>query len=50
MATSERSVLEPVLGRWHSQNLAGVALPVNADIQLKSTSRSSTRSTTMPAH
>jgi xanthine dehydrogenase YagR molybdenum-binding subunit len=32
MATSERSVLEPVLGRWHSQNLAGVALPVNADI------------------
>jgi xanthine dehydrogenase YagR molybdenum-binding subunit len=32
MATSERSVLEPQLGRWHSQNLAGVALPVNADI------------------
>jgi xanthine dehydrogenase YagR molybdenum-binding subunit len=32
MATSERSVLEPHLGRWHSQNLAGVALPVNADI------------------
>jgi xanthine dehydrogenase YagR molybdenum-binding subunit len=32
MATSERSVLEPELGRWHSQNLAGVALPVNADI------------------
>lgn len=32
VATSERSVLEPQLGRWHSQNLAGVALPVNADI------------------
>ncbi len=32
MATSEASVLEPQLGRWHSQNLAGVALPVNADI------------------
>jgi xanthine dehydrogenase YagR molybdenum-binding subunit len=32
MATTERSVLEPQLGRWHSQNLAGVALPVNADI------------------
>jgi hypothetical protein len=30
MATSERSVLEPRLGPWHSQNLAGVALPVNA--------------------
>jgi xanthine dehydrogenase YagR molybdenum-binding subunit len=25
-------MLEPVLGRWHPQNLAGVALPVNADI------------------
>jgi xanthine dehydrogenase YagR molybdenum-binding subunit len=32
MATTERSLLEPQLGRWHSQNLAGVALPVNADI------------------
>lgn len=32
MATSERSMLETVLGRWHSQNLAGVPLPVNADI------------------
>lgn len=32
MATSEASLLEPQLGRWHSQNLAGVALPVNADI------------------
>ena len=32
MASGERSVLEPVLGRWNSQNLAGVALPVNADI------------------
>ena len=32
MATSERSMLERVLGRWHSQNLAGVPLPVNADI------------------
>jgi xanthine dehydrogenase YagR molybdenum-binding subunit len=32
MATTEKSVLDPQLGRWHSQNLAGVALPVNADI------------------
>jgi xanthine dehydrogenase YagR molybdenum-binding subunit len=32
MATGEASVLEPRLGRWHDQNLAGVALPVNADI------------------
>ena len=32
MATSEASLLEPQLGRWHAQNLAGVALPVNADI------------------
>ena len=32
MATTEKSVLEPELSRWHSQNLAGVALPVNADI------------------
>src|SRR5207248_9846559 len=32
MATSKRSMLETVLGRWHSQNLAGVLLPVNADI------------------
>ena len=32
MATSEASLVEPRLGRWHSQNLAGVAFPVNADI------------------
>ncbi|MDT7587783.1 MAG: xanthine dehydrogenase YagR molybdenum-binding subunit [Pseudonocardiales bacterium] len=32
MATLEASHFEPTLGRWHSPNLAGVALPVNADI------------------
>jgi xanthine dehydrogenase YagR molybdenum-binding subunit len=32
MAALEASEFEPDLGRWHSQNLAGVALPVNADI------------------
>jgi xanthine dehydrogenase YagR molybdenum-binding subunit len=32
MASSEASVLEPQLGRWQHQNLAGIALPVNADI------------------
>lgn len=32
MAALEASTFEPALGRWHSQNLAGVALPVNADI------------------
>jgi xanthine dehydrogenase YagR molybdenum-binding subunit len=32
MAALEASEFEPALGRWHSQNLAGVALPVNADI------------------
>jgi xanthine dehydrogenase YagR molybdenum-binding subunit len=32
MATLEASHFEPELGRWHSQNLSGVALPVNADI------------------
>ncbi|MEV4630376.1 xanthine dehydrogenase family protein molybdopterin-binding subunit [Micromonospora sp. NPDC049523] len=31
-ATMEASHFEPELGRWHSQNLSGVALPVNADI------------------
>jgi xanthine dehydrogenase YagR molybdenum-binding subunit len=28
----EASVHEPALGRWLSKNLAGVAIPVNADI------------------
>jgi xanthine dehydrogenase YagR molybdenum-binding subunit len=32
MAAMEASVHEPALGRWLSKNLAGVAIPVNADI------------------
>jgi xanthine dehydrogenase YagR molybdenum-binding subunit len=32
MATMEQSQHEPVLGRFLSKNLAGVAIPVNADI------------------
>ncbi len=32
MATMEASQYEPTLGRWLSKNLAGVAIPVNADI------------------
>jgi xanthine dehydrogenase YagR molybdenum-binding subunit len=32
MAAMEASAHEPKLGRWLSKNLAGVALPVNADI------------------
>jgi xanthine dehydrogenase YagR molybdenum-binding subunit len=32
MAAMEASHLEPTLGRWLSKNLAGVAIPVNADI------------------
>ncbi len=32
MATMEASHYEPTLGRWLSKNLAGVAIPVNADI------------------
>ena len=32
MAAMEQSVHEPVLGRFLSKNLAGVAIPVNADI------------------
>ena len=32
MAAMEASQHEPVLGRWLSKNLAGVAIPVNADI------------------
>lgn len=32
MAAMEQSVHEPRLGRWLSKNLAGVPIPVNADI------------------
>jgi xanthine dehydrogenase YagR molybdenum-binding subunit len=32
MAAMEASPSEPTLGRWLSKNLAGVAIPVNADI------------------
>jgi xanthine dehydrogenase YagR molybdenum-binding subunit len=32
MAAMEQSALEPTLGRFLSKNLAGVAIPVNADI------------------
>ena len=32
MAAMEASHYEPALGRWLSPDLAGVALPVNADI------------------
>jgi xanthine dehydrogenase YagR molybdenum-binding subunit len=32
MAAMEKSVHEPKLGRWLSKDLAGVAVPVNADI------------------
>ena len=32
MAAMEASRYEPHLGRWHSPDLAGVTLPVNADI------------------
>jgi xanthine dehydrogenase YagR molybdenum-binding subunit len=32
MAAMEASQFEPTLGRWLSKNLAGVAIPVNADI------------------
>lgn len=32
MAAMEGSRFEPTLGRWHAKDLAGVALPVNADI------------------
>jgi xanthine dehydrogenase YagR molybdenum-binding subunit len=32
MAAMEASQHDPVLGRWLSKNLAGVAIPVNADI------------------
>jgi len=32
MAAMEASSFEPTLGRWYSKDLAGVSLPVNADI------------------
>jgi xanthine dehydrogenase YagR molybdenum-binding subunit len=32
MATMEASHYEPTLGRWYAKDLAGVAIPVNADI------------------
>ena len=32
MAAMEGSSFEPTLGRWYSKDLAGVPLPVNADI------------------
>lgn len=32
MAAMEASHHDPTLGRWLSKNLAGVAIPVNADI------------------
>ena len=32
MAAMEQSAFEPTLGRFLSKNLAGVAIPVNADI------------------
>jgi xanthine dehydrogenase YagR molybdenum-binding subunit len=32
MAAMEGSLFEPTLGRWYSKDLAGVPLPVNADI------------------
>ena len=32
MAAMEQSQFEPKLGRWLSKNLAGVAIPVHADI------------------
>jgi xanthine dehydrogenase YagR molybdenum-binding subunit len=32
MATMEQSPFDPTLGRFVSKNLAGVAIPVNADI------------------
>jgi xanthine dehydrogenase YagR molybdenum-binding subunit len=32
MAAMEGSLIEPTLGRWYSKDLAGVPLPVNADI------------------
>jgi xanthine dehydrogenase YagR molybdenum-binding subunit len=48
MGTSKRNALEPVLGRWHSQNLAVVALPVNADIPAEIDASLSMRSTTTP--
>ncbi|WMT91938.1 xanthine dehydrogenase family protein molybdopterin-binding subunit [Pelagibacterium sp. H642] len=32
MAAMERSQFDPIYGRWHSKDLAGVPIPVNADI------------------